>query len=178
MTRKQAILLGISILEKNNKNKEIVEKLLAVAEEYPYKHWSKDAVFDAIEQFQLEHNGRYPNATDFRLKSLPSHTTIKNLFKMTVVEFLDFYYPNRSTIAHSRFNHHSTYYWMEDFKKTYLSINNGKHVNQVIYDRMRNPGSPCTQTLMKMFQVNMYNDLIRLAGLDGNNLTIKIISNS
>ena len=61
MTRKQAILRGISILSKNKKNQEIVDKLKEIFEEYPYKTWTKNAVFDSIEQFRIEHNGRYPN---------------------------------------------------------------------------------------------------------------------
>lgn len=174
MTRKQAILLGISILNKNKKNKEIVKKLQEIASEYPYKKWTKEAVFDAVKQYRIEHNGRYPNVCDFRLNGLPSHSSIKNLFNMTVLEFLDYYYPNRSKISHTRYNNQSPFYWMKQFKDTYISINNGKYVTQIVYDKAREKDSPCTQTLIKMFDAGTYKNLIYLAGLDGKQLTIKV----
>ena len=174
MTRKQAILLGISILSKNKKNNEIVEKLQEILDEYPYKKWTKAAVFDAVEQYRIEHNGRYPNACDFRLNGLPSHPSIKNLFNMTVVEFLDYYYPDRSVISHTRFNSQSPFYWMKQFKETYILINNGRHVTQEIYDQSMEKGSPCAQTLIKMFNAGTYKNLIHMAGLDGKQISVKV----
>ena len=172
MTRKQAILLGISILEQNKKNEEIVSKLKEVASEYPYKHWSKTSVFDAIEQFRIEHNGRVPTYRDFKSKMLPSHSTIKHIFDMTINEFLNHYYPNREVVVSLKYNNHPPTYWLNDFKTTYLSINNGKHVTQQIYDQKRNKNSPCIQTLMKMLQLNTYQKLKELAGVDGGKLKI------
>lgn len=174
MTRKQAILLGISILSKNKKNKDIVEKLQEILDEYPHKKWTKQAVFDAIEQYRIEHNGKYPNASDFRLHELPSHSSVKNLFNMTVLEFLDYYYPDRSTISHSRFNSQSPFYWMNQFRETYILINNGKYVSQEIYNKSRKIGSPCTQTLIKMFNTKTYKNLIHLAGIDGEQISVKV----
>lgn len=174
MTRKQAILRGISILSKNKKNQEIVDKLKEIFEEYPYKTWTKKAVFDSIEQFRIEHNGRYPNIKEFEGSGLPSHSSIKNLFGVSVSRFLDIYYPNRLKISNTRYNNQSPYYWMEQFKKTYLSINNGKYVSEYLYDKNRKHNSPCIQTLIKIMKVKTYKELLHLAMLDKHQLTIKI----
>lgn len=178
MTRKQAILLGISILSKNQKNHEIVKKLQEILDEYPYKKWTKNAVFDSVEQFRIEHNGRYPTAKEFENAGLPSHPSIKNLFNMTVTEFLDVYYPDRLTTSCSRYNKQSPFYWMEQFKETYLSINNGRYVQEIVYDKKRKENSPSAQTLVKMFNVKTYKELICLAGLDKRQLTIHVKNKS
>lgn len=174
MTRKQAILLGISILSKNQKNHEIVEKLYEILDEYPYKKWTTKAVFDSIEQFRIEHDGRYPTAKEFENAGLPSHPSIKNLFGMNVSKFLDVYYPDRLAVSYSRYNKRSPFYWMKKFKETYLSINHGKYVPEAVYNKKRERNSPSVQTLIKILNVKTYKELIHIADLDKQQLTIKI----
>lgn len=162
MTRKQALLLGISILSKNKKNNEIVEKLQDILDESKNRLWTKKGVFDAIEQFKLDNSGRVPHAREFdSIGFLPTHTSIKNLFHMTVNEFLDEYYPDKMKTF--MYKNKSYKYWLEDFRTAYLEMNKGRYVMQEAYDKRRNLGSPHSRTLMRLLKLNSYSELLELA---------------
>lgn len=171
VTRKQALLLGISILSRNKKNDEIVKKLQDILDESQNRLWTKKAVFDTIEQFKLDNGGRVPNPSEFdSIGSLPTHTSIKNLFRMTVNEFLDEYYPDR--MKSFMYKNKSYKYWLEDFRTAYLKMNKGRYVIQEAYDKRRNPGSPHSRTLMRLLKLNSYSELLELAQVHSLTLVI------
>lgn len=90
-----------------------------LAADLPITNWDEKTVFDTIEQFFLDH-GRYPNAKEFESKGLPSHPTIANRFGMTVVDFLDTFYPQRYDFIHKSIRKYKEYpkeHWLEIFKE-------------------------------------------------------------
>ena len=91
MTRKQALSAAIEALNKAGQT-EAAEILHTLSGELPFFSWSEDAIYDAVEQFILDH-GRVPTTTDFKERGLPPHTVIKRRFGVTLQEWLDQHYP-------------------------------------------------------------------------------------
>ena len=87
MTRKQALSAAIETLNAAGQT-EAAEILHKLSGELPFFSWSEDAIFDAVEQFILDH-GRVPTTTDFKKRGLPPHTVIKRRFGVTLQEWLD-----------------------------------------------------------------------------------------
>ena len=84
MTRKQALELAVQALAENE---EAVQVLHTMIDELPLNRWTEDSIFDAVEQFILDH-GRVPTTTDFKKRGLPPHTVIKRRFGMTLQGWL------------------------------------------------------------------------------------------
>ena len=95
MTRKQALSAAIEALNASGQT-EAAEILHTLSGELPFFSWSEDAIFDAVEQFILDH-GRVPTTTDFKKRGLPPHTVIKRRFGVTLQEWLDQNYPTEKT---------------------------------------------------------------------------------
>ena len=93
MTRKQALELAVQALAENE---EAVQVLHTMIDELPLNRWTEDSIFDAVEQFILDH-GRVPTTTDFKKRGLPPHTVIKRRFGMTLQGWLDQNYPTEKT---------------------------------------------------------------------------------
>ena len=91
MTRKQALELAIQALNEAGQT-EAAGILHTLSGELPFFSWSEDAIFDAVEQFILEHR-RVPTTTDFKKRGLPPHTVIKRRFGVTLQAWLDQHYP-------------------------------------------------------------------------------------
>ena len=64
MTRKQALIQALQILE----DKEAKNKIKEILDEMPFIHWSEKTIFDTIDQFIID-NKRIPNSRDFKYKS-------------------------------------------------------------------------------------------------------------
>ena len=91
MTRKQALALAIQALNEAGQT-EAAEILHTLSGELPFFSWSEDAIYDAVEQFILDH-GRVPTTSDFKKRGLPPHTVIKRRFGVTLQEWLEQHYP-------------------------------------------------------------------------------------
>jgi hypothetical protein len=91
MTRKQALSAAIEALNASGQT-EAAEILHTLSRELPFFSWSEEAIFDAVEQFILDH-GRVPTTTDFKKRGLPPHTVIKRRFGVTLQEWLELHYP-------------------------------------------------------------------------------------
>lgn len=166
MTRKQAIFRAVSLLAQLPPDEEIEAVQTALKElaaDLPVTGWDKKTVFDTVEQFFLDH-GRYPNAKEFESKGLPSHPTIANRFGMTVVEFLDSFYPQRYDFIHRSIRKYKEYpkeHWLEVFKKQ-------MHTYQIRtsseYNRRRTEG-PGWAYIAHLFQFTNWNQLVTYAGL-------------
>lgn len=115
MTRKQALSAAIETLNAAGQT-EAAEILHKLSGELPFFSWSKEAIFDAVDQFILDH-GRAPTTTDFKKRGLPPHTVIKRRFGVTVQEWLEQHYPTNKTPL-DELQAKAT----EDFIKEYLRI--------------------------------------------------------
>ena len=82
MTRKQALSAAIEALNAAGQT-EAAEILHKLSGELPFFSWSEDAIYDAVEQFILDH-GQVPTTTDFKKRGLPPHTVIKRRFGLTI----------------------------------------------------------------------------------------------
>ena len=115
MTRKQALALAMQTLNEAGQT-EAAEILHTLSGELPFFSWSEEAIFDAVEQFILDH-GRVPTTTDFKKRGLPPHTVIKRRFGVTLLEWLEQHYPTAKPPL-DELQAEAT----EDFIKEYLRI--------------------------------------------------------
>ena len=99
MTRKQAILQAISILEKNKKNAQTVEVLKDIYNELDWFIGLKKSILDAFTDFLLENN-RLPTKKDLCVNR-PTLNTITRIFKVSgLIEFeKKYFYINLKTNA-------------------------------------------------------------------------------
>jgi len=166
MTRKQAISRAIALigqLTENEENQAVINALQELASDLPLTAWDEKTVFDTVEQFFLDH-GRYPNAKEFESKGLPSHPTITNRFGMTVVEFLDTFYPQRYEYIHRsirKYKEHSKEYWLKVYREQMKqhSIRSGSE-----YNRKRSEG-PGWAYIAHLFQLTTWHQLVLYAGV-------------
>ena len=115
MTRKQALSAAIEALNAAGQT-EAAEILHTLSGELPFFSWSEEAIFDAVEQFILEHR-RVPTTTDFKKRGLPPHTVVKRRFGVTLQEWLEQNYPTvKPSLDELRAKA------TEDFIKEYLRI--------------------------------------------------------
>lgn len=176
MTRKQAISQAISILEKDESNHEICEKLQEILEELPLTHWSDKTIFDAFDQYILEHNC-LPSRTEIKLNSkIPTHPTIKNRFGLTLEEFYQKYYCDYINKNPSRIYHYqSVDYWLDNFKKQYIKNN---YPPQKQYDALREDNTPSSRHIIKIAGYKNWNELLYYCGFKmhghNNKSTIKV----
>lgn len=91
MTRKQALMKAIEALKDQGLSEE-AKVLTGLWEELPNVHWTEKAIFDAVDQWIIDH-GRVPKSYHFKGAGLPSPTVIKYYYKMPVPDWLDKYYP-------------------------------------------------------------------------------------
>ena len=115
MTRKQALSAAIEALNAAGQT-EAAEILHKLSGELPFFSWSEDAIYDAVEQFILDH-GQVPTTTDFKKRGLPPHTVIKRRFGLTLQEWLEQNYPTEKTPL-DELHAQAT----EDFIREYLRI--------------------------------------------------------
>lgn len=166
MTRKQALSRAIALLSSlppDEETKAVQEALQELAADLPVTGWDEKTVFDTVEQFFLDH-GRYPNAKEFESRGLPSHPTIANRFGMTVVDFLDTFYPQRYDFIHKSIRKYREYpkeHWLEVFKEQMK-----KHQIRTAaeYNRKRTEG-PGWAYIAHLFGVTSWNQLLACANL-------------
>lgn len=88
MTRKQAILEEISILESKNTPKEIIDKLNEILHNTFNIRWSKELIVDSFESYIMEHK-RIPTSKECDYTNeLPNHTVIGYFFKQNPAEWI------------------------------------------------------------------------------------------
>lgn len=166
MTRKQAILRAIDLIGQlpiNEETKAVAETLQELASDLPITTWDEKTVFDTVEQFFLDH-GRYPNAKEFESKGLPSHPTVANRFGMTVVEFLDTFYPQRYDYIHKsirKYREHSKEHWLEVYRQQMekYSIRTGSEYN------LKRSEGPGWAYIAHLFQLTTWHQLVRYSGV-------------
>lgn len=167
MTRKQALFRAIDLISKlpeDDENEAIQNSLRELAEELPVTGWDAKTIFDTVEQFFLDH-GRYPNAKEFESKGLPSHPTVVNRFGMTVVDFLDTFYPQRYDYVHKSIRKYREYpkeHWLDIFKE---QMKKNKIRTASEYNRKRTEG-PGWAYIAHLFGFQNWKQLIEYAELE------------
>ena len=117
MTKKQALSAAIKALNAAGQA-EAAEILHTLSGELPFFSWSEAAIFDAVEQFILDH-GCVPTTTDFKKRGMPPHTVIKRRFSVTLQEWLEQNYPTKKASLDELHAHAQA---TEDFIKEYFRI--------------------------------------------------------
>ena len=171
MTRKDALEKAIQILKNTDmapaEKQEIVQALELCCTELPFARWTEAAIFDACDQYCKEAGRPYLLASDFQKAALPSHTTIRNRFGMTVAQFRDTYYPiHRNPMSrkgiHLRYNGKSEEEYLQDFTEWYSAVH---PESAVVYDRIKPEDAPGHQTLQRMAKVSGWKALLEKLGL-------------
>lgn len=161
MTRKNALKEAIKVVENAKMDPEtkveIIEKLNLCIEELPFAKWSKEAIFDACDQFKEEH-GDIVTTAAFGRAGLPSHTTIKHRFGMTAKEFRDKYYP-LPPIDKSKYASYPMPEALKDFRKEFVRC--GARTREE-YDHLREKTYPCSATILKIAGTKSWPELIAM----------------
>lgn len=179
MTRKQALREAIEIVQKTRMNAakkdEIIESLELCEAELPFAKWSEEAIFDACDQYCIDHNRDYLKLDDFKRGGLPSHPTIKNRFGLTAKEFRDKYYPLKNpNKKHPVYSHKSCEEYTNDFVAQYRSVNPKSAVE---YNKLRPKGYPTWSVVAAMNGVTTWCALLKLFNLDKKPVSkLKVIS--
>lgn len=150
MTRKKALQDTIEIIKNLDMDEERREELITALQlclsELPFSKWSKEAIFDACDQFVEEHGSLIIN--DLYKGQLPSHSVIKLKFGMTAKEFRDKYYPLTKPSLE------------DETKKIFLAEYERIHpISSDDYDSKRTPGTPCVTTIVKRLGVSSWSGL-------------------
>ena len=150
MTRKQALKLAVEALSKAGQTEaaDILHKLSA---ELPFFRWSEDAIFDAVEQFILDH-GHPPTVTDFKKRGLPPHTVVQRRFGVTLQEWLNQHYPTRKPSADA---HRAQV--TEAFVREYLHL---RPVSAEDYDARRMAPARCWYTVARANHTHRWRGLL------------------
>lgn len=170
MTRKNALLKAICILRElaipQLEKDELIDALQLCFNELPFAKWSEKAIFDACDQFILDH-GRGIGIKDFEMEGLPSHPTIKNRFGITAKEFRDKYYPiHKDITTKSPFCTKSKEEWKTLFINEFSRI---QPTGQDDYNSRRNKTLPGWITLARMFNLKTWNQLLDFCNLKKHN---------
>ena len=178
MTRKQAVLKAISILEKKKENNEIVEKLKGICNELPLTKWNEENIFDAFQQYIIDNN-ETPCSDDLCGK-LPAKDTLKKVCKVnTLSEYLKKNFPNDYNEKKGR-----SPYWKytpkickECFVRNYNAINNGMYVSLAEYNSNKEPGTPNANFFMKHLKCSTYRGLLKKLNLYPYKYELQVTSN-
>lgn len=167
MTRKQALQQAIEIVNESTVDEEtrksIVEKLELCISELPFAKWSEEAVFDACDQYILEHK-RPLTLKDFASKELPSHPTVRNRFGISLREFRDTYYPlppvpDRTADRIQKDIQEVIREFAEEFKRIEAKTRED-------YDRRRDRRHPCSASLIRVSKASSWAELMYMAGVE------------
>lgn len=167
MTRKAALIRAISIISQTTmplqERDELTRALQLCLDELPYAKWTKEAIFDALDQFCIENGRTWFTLAELDRTGLPSHCIIKWRFGMTAKEFRDRYYPMPPQNERPRkAPPMSPGELQEDFIKRYreLQPKNGSNYNA------RRPGNaPSWNVVARAFGLTHWYELLELCGL-------------
>lgn len=165
LTRREAleaalVLVADSSLTPKSKE-EILYGLRLCLTELPFAHWTEEAVFDACDQFLLDH-GRPPRMRDFGRSGLPGHPTVKNRFGLSLQQFLDRYYPGGRELSNrSPYGDRSTLAWADAFMREYCRLSPKSAAD---FNARRKKGLPGWNTVAKMLGVKTWRGLLDYCG--------------
>jgi len=157
MTRKQALLATIGIITKQcpENNIEIIEVLNSIIDDLPLNMWSEAAIYDSIAQFYCDH-GRYPRVNDWKSRRLPTHPSIKLRTGLTLVEYMDKYFPD-ARVTTSTMKQVDVDSMVAQFKSEFDRI---KPASSDDYNVQRASGVPDWRTLAKALELTKWSELL------------------
>lgn len=162
MTRKEALKEAMEIIEKSRIGKQrkenILQKLALCQQELPFAKWTEDAIFDACDQYILDHGGNLTTAA-FLDKNLPSHPVIQHRFGMTARQFRDQYYPIKTNLSvHSKYRDTSIAVWNEVFVREFHKL---RVLSMRDYNKRRDKNHPSGITLVRLNQLTSWNQMLQ-----------------
>ncbi len=166
MTRKEALQEAMDLIQKSRigkqRKQDILQKLAMCQQELPFAKWTQDAIFDACDQYILDHNRNLTTAA-FLDKNLPSHPVIQNRFGMTAREFRDRYYPLKTTLSvHSKYRSASIKVWNEIFIREFHEL---RVTGMRDYNKRRDKNHPSSVTLVRHNHLTSWTELLQKLGL-------------
>lgn len=168
MTRKEAISQAIDLVKSTNiyseeEKSDLVLVLENIKQALPLAHWTEASIFDAIDQYRLEH-GKLPNLSDFIHKNnLPTKTVIRRVFGQRISDFLLKYYSSESPKKDREKKYlEDDRKLLEDFKLQYKVL---QCTSCKDYDRRRKKDTPCSQTLLRRLNIKTWNELLNQSGI-------------
>lgn len=133
--------------------------------------WTEAAIKQAFDDFIEEHD-RLPTREEMYEKHagmFPRPNSIKLTMGITIGEYLELNYSEYLHRCQSRlYCKRTKESWVEDFKKQYIQY--GAPIEDE-YNRLRSPGTPNSQTLVKIVGVPTWNKLLKYCGLQKNKRT-------
>ena len=144
------------------RKREILKKLDLCRQELPFASWSKEAIFDACDDYVKSTDGILTTSA-FMKKGMPSHAVITLRFGMTAKEFRDKYYPLKLTPPVSPYHHHPVSFWNSRFVSEYNRI---RPSSAVKYNKLRDKKFPSWVTVAKMNGLTTWRQLLDKLGLE------------
>lgn len=172
MTRKTALLEAMSITKSSSidedKKEEIISALQLCYDELPFAKWTEAAIFDACDQYCIDHHVNHLSASYFERAGLPSRPAVENRFKMPICDFIKKYYPapentpkpTTKGIRH-RYRNPEEYY-IRQFIRFYEE---NDVTSMEDYNKKRAFDQPYGLTLMRMKGVSKWSELLKKCGL-------------
>lgn len=124
------------------------------------RKWTETAIRQAFDDFIKKHD-RLPTKEEMYEKyngKFPRPLSVKLTLGMTLSEYLKLNYITYFNRCQSRvYGRMPKEYWIDDFKKQYIQY--GRPVER-LYNKLRNPQTPNTQTLAKIIGVVTWGEVL------------------
>lgn len=141
---------------------KITECLYRIITVVQQKVWTKEAVFEFCDNIEKEFGG--VSSYNFHTNQAPSTATIRELFGMSLYEFIETYY-HRLSITEWKAKYESTD-WAKEFKKEFERIN---PKSEPEFNAKRKDGFPAAKTICKFYKLHRYTDLLKFCGIKNPN---------
>ncbi len=129
------------------------------------RKWTESAIQQAFDEFIEEHN-RLPTKREMYEKykgKFPRPLSVKITTGITLGEYLKKNYTTYYKRKQARvYGIMPDEYWIDDFKKQYIEYG---CPTETMYNKLRNPKTPNTQTLAKIMGVTTWREVIEYCGL-------------
>ena len=126
------------------------------------KVWTKESVFEYCDSLEREFGG--VSSYHFHNNRAPSAATIRELFGMSLFEFIETYY-HRLSVTEWKAKYESTD-WAKEFKKEFERIN---PKSEPEFNAKRKDGFPAAKTVCKFYKLHRYTDLLKFCGIKNPN---------
>lgn len=130
------------------------------------RKWTETAIKQAFDSF-IKDYGRLPTSQEMYTTyngMFPRPLSVKLVTGMTMKKYLETYYPKYiNRCPYTKFNLRTKQDWIENFKEQYISYNKPTETE---YNKLREKGTPNTQTLAKIIGVKTWCEVLDYCGLN------------
>lgn len=170
VNRLKAISIAIEAIKQlpySDENEQAIKMLKAFSKMTINRRWTKEAVFQALDQWRDEH-GRNPTVTNLVEDGMPKAVTIQRMFDMKASAFMSIYYPSEHTKKPvTKYSVRTEQEWIDDFKRQYEKI---KPKSGREYNNRREEGSPTWNTIIKYCHIGTWTELLKVTNVDTKHL--------